>query len=491
MLLTLEVIGPQAGKLPGGGRKVFQSTGGTIGRQQGNDWVLADQFVSNRHASIHYKNGVFYLEATEARNPVYLSSRGQENCLEKGRLYPLQTGDLVVIEPYEIRVSITDSAYKAPAPVDDPFALLSDAVAPRDDLSRRDRRELRPSVDPVESLGLESLVMEEGEVDPEKLLNIEPTPRGEKGRRSEKLQNHSVLVDHFVGPKPVEPDPPQEAGPLIPDDYDPSKSSLHTAGQSPRNPSPPQNRSRQPRDAEVDQVARNRSGSAKPPGVSRGSGSPMPPRSGESSPPRNDMTIQEVLAGAGLTDVRVDPDLARDFGQILRIVVAGLMELLEARKDFKSEFGVGITTFKRIANNPIKCSADVDDALHNLFVKHSPAYLPPVEAFEEALKDVQGHQLAMLAGLRTVFDNMLDEFDPDRLQANFDAQAKRGALLAKPPQWRYWEQYREKVEAMLRDRDRTFRALIGDELADAYQEQIQRLKVRGSSSGRPPMVPER
>jgi type VI secretion system FHA domain protein len=488
MLLTLEVIG-QAGKLAGS-RKVFQSTGGTIGRQHGNDWVLADPYVSNRHASIHYMNGGFYIEATEARNPVYLSSRGQENCLERGRLYPLQTGDLVLIEPYEIRVSVTDSTYKAPATVDDPFAPSSDAVAPRADVSRRDRRELRPSVDPVESLELESLVMGEGEVDPEKLLNIEPRPRGEKGRRSEKLQNHSVLADHFVGPKPVEPDPPQDAGPLIPDDYDPSKSSLHTAGQLQRSPSP-QNRSRQPIDAEIDPVARNRSGSAKPPDVSRGSGSPMPPRGGEASPPRNDMTIQEVLAGAGLTDVRVDPDLARAFGQIVRVIVAGLMELLEARKDFKSEFGVGITTFKRVANNPIKCSADVDDALHNLFVKHSPAYLPPVEAFEEALKDVQGHQLAMLAGLRTVFDNMLDEFDPDRLQANFDAQAKRGALLAKPPQWRYWEQYREKVEAMLRDRDRTFRALIGDELADAYQEQIQRLKVRGSSSGRPPMVPER
>ena len=104
MLLTLEVIG-QAGKLAGS-RKLFQSTGGTIGRQPGNDWVLADPYVSNRHASIHYKNGVFYLEATEARNPVYLSSRGQENPLEKGRLYQLQTGDLVLIEPYEIRVSV-------------------------------------------------------------------------------------------------------------------------------------------------------------------------------------------------------------------------------------------------------------------------------------------------------------------------------------------------------------------------------------------------
>jgi type VI secretion system FHA domain protein len=482
MLLTLEVIG-QAGRLAGD-RKVFESTGGTIGRQTGNDWVLADPYVSNRHASIHYKNGVFYLEATEARNPVYLSSRGQESCLEKGHLYPLQTGDLVLIEPYEIRVSVTESAPKAPAPVDDPFATSIDSIAPRGDVSSRDRREPRPPVDPVESLELESLVMEEGEVDPEKLLNIQPAPRGNQGRRSENLQNHSVLVDHFPGPKPVEPDPLQEAGPLIPDDYDPSKSSLHTAGQLPKRG--PEKRPPPPSPPRVDDGGRD-----KPVAPRGGGGSPMPPRGGEVSPPRNDMTMQEVLAGAGLTDVRVDPDLARDFGQILRVVVEGLMELLEARKDFKSEFGVGITTFKRVANNPIKCSADVDDALHNLFVKHSPAYLPPVEAFKEALKDVQGHQLAMLAGLRTVFDNMLDGFDPDRLQTNFDAQAKRGALLAKPPQWRYWEQYREKVEAMLRDRDRTFRALIGDELADAYQEQIQRLKARASASGRPPMVPER
>jgi predicted component of type VI protein secretion system len=86
---------------------------------------------------------------------------------------------------------------------------------------------------------------------------------------------------------------------------------------------------------------------------------------------------------------------------------------------------------------------------------------------------------------------MLEEFDPDRLQTHFDEQARRGALLAKPAQWRYWDQYREKVEAMIRDRDHTFRALIGDELADAYQEQLQRLKERGSSSNRHPMVPER
>ncbi len=434
MLLTLEVIG-QAGKLAGS-RKLFQSTGGTIGRQPGNDWVLADPYVSNRHASIHYKNGVFYLEATEARNPVYLSSGGQENRLEKGRLYQLQTDDLVLIEPYEIRVSITDSAYKSPLDNDDPFAAATGAR----DVAKQARPEHRSSVDPVAALGLESLVSEEEEVDPERLLNIRPTPPVERVRQSEGLQKHSVLADHFAVPEPVEPGPRQEARPLIPDDYDPVKSSPPTAGQAPR-PSSSQNRRRQPLHAQAVDAADSHSVSAKPVAVPRDSvGSPTPAKGGAVSPPRSDMTIQEVLAGAGLTDVHVNPDVARDFGRILRVVVAGLMELLEARKDFKSEFGVGITTFKRSANNPIKCSADVDDALHNLLVKRSPAYLPPVAAFEEALKDVQAHQLAMLAGLRTVFDKMLEEFDPDRLQAHFDEQAKRGALLAKPAQWRYWEQ---------------------------------------------------
>jgi type VI secretion system FHA domain protein len=484
MLLTLEVIG-QAGKLAGS-RKLFQSTGGTIGRQPGNDWVLADPYVSNRHASIHYKNGVFYLEATEARNPVYLSSGGQENRLDKGRLYPLQTGDLVLIEPYEIRVSITDSAYKAPPDIDDPFAAATGA---RD--VPHARPEHRSPVDPVAALGLESLVSEEEEVDPERLLNIEPAPPVEKGRRSEELQKHSPLVDHYAGPVLAEPDPQQESRSLIPDDYDPSKSSPPSTGQSPRSSSP-QNRSVQPAGSQVDDAGRSHAASAKPVPVpqDRG-GSPMQAKGEAVSQPRSDTTIQDLLEGAGLTNVHVDPAFAHDFGRILRAVVIGLMELLEARKDFKSEIGVGITTFKRTANNPIKCSANADEALQKLLAKRSPAYLPPVAAFEEVLRDMQDHQLGMLAGLRTVFDKMLEEFDPDRLQAHFDETARRGALLAKPAQWRYWDQYREKVEAMIRDRDHTFRALIGDELADAYQEQLQRLKARGSSSNRHPMVPER
>ena len=50
-------------------------------------------------------------------------------------------------------------------------------------------------------------------------------------------------------------------------------------------------------------------------------GSPMQAKGGAVSQPRGDTTIQELLEGAGLTDVRVDPAFAHDFGRILRVVV--------------------------------------------------------------------------------------------------------------------------------------------------------------------------
>ena len=117
--------------------------------------------------------------------------------------------------------------------------------------------------------------------------------------------------------------------------------------------------------------------------------------------------LAQVLVGAGLRPEDVTPELAQDFGRILRVVVAGLMDVLQARQKTKDEFRLGATSFKPSGNNPLKFSANVEDALHNLLVKRNKAYLPPVEAFEDAFDDVRHHQVAMLAGVRVAFEAML------------------------------------------------------------------------------------
>jgi len=187
--------------------------------------------------------------------------------------------------------------------------------------------------------------------------------------------------------------------------------------------------------------------------------------------------LAAMLAGAGLEGVEVTEELARDFGRILRAVVSGVMDVLRARQQLKDEFRMHMTQFRPADNNPLKFSANVEDALHNLLVKRNAAYLPPVEAFEDAFDDVRGHQLAMLAGMRVAFDTMLSEFNPDRLQEQFDRQLKKGSLLTVPAKLRYWELYRDYCEGLMKDTESAFRKLFGEAFAEAYEDQLNRLRA--------------
>ena len=199
---------------------------------------------------------------------------------------------------------------------------------------------------------------------------------------------------------------------------------------------------------------------------------------------RDEAGLRAVLRGAGLGDVEVTPELAQNFGRILRVVVAGVMDLLEARSKFKNEFRREQTIYGRADNNPLKYSVNVDDALHNLLVKRLPAYLGPVEAFEGAFDDVKNHQLAILEGMRAAFEAMLAEFDPARLQEDFDKQSKKGALLPAPARLRYWELYRQRFDEIVKDPERSFNDLFGDEFCRAYDEQLERLDDRGRTRKR-------
>ena len=101
-----------------------------------------------------------------------------------------------------------------------------------------------------------------------------------------------------------------------------------------------------------------------------------------------------------------------------------------------------MTTFKTTNNNPLKFSANVEDALHNLLVKRNAAYLGPVQAFEDAFQDVRNHQMAMLAGVRVAYEAMLKEFEPGRLQEEFEVHGKGGSFLGGAGKSKYWELYR-------------------------------------------------
>jgi type VI secretion system FHA domain protein len=185
-----------------------------------------------------------------------------------------------------------------------------------------------------------------------------------------------------------------------------------------------------------------------------------------------------LLSAAGLRGISATPELSASFGSILKAVVDGLRDVLRAREELKDQFRLRVTGFAPRENNPIKFSANTEDALHNLLVKRNPAYLEPVAAFEGAFDDLRIHQMAMLAGLRAGYQAMVTAFDPDTLERKFERYAKRGGLLGGSARPRYWDLYREVFEQTTADPEDSFRTLFGTAFSKAYEEQTRLLKQR-------------
>jgi type VI secretion system FHA domain protein len=475
MVLTLEVFGPPGGTPPAESRKVFRAAGGTIGRLPANDWVLPDPYVSSRHARILYADGVYHIEDMST-NGVCLNS--PDNRLTRGQPAILKSGDRILIDPYEIVVSIAGPpAREAPAPyAADPFGL--DTPPPFGSAPAS------PLPEPAGG----------ADVDPLSLLNLEPDrPARPAAPRAQDLANQSVLSEHYRPPAPVAPPAPRPApapapsGAFIPAGYDPLGESnpsvdlppVPTPPRSAVPPPPPPVAAPSPFDTPVG-LERQPAARPQPPPPPAYAPAATPPAraSAPRAPSRSDLA--DVLAGAGITGVEVTPELAEDFGRILRVVVSGVMDVLQARQRIKDEFRMRMTTFKPAQNNPLKFSANFEDALHNLLVKRNPAYLGPVEAFEDAFDDIRHHQMAMLAGVRVAFETMLKQFDPAKLQQEFEKQGK-GALIPMATKLRYWDLYCGRFSDMVADADACFRELFGHEFAKAYEEQLERLKAQDRS----------
>lgn len=202
------------------------------------------------------------------------------------------------------------------------------------------------------------------------------------------------------------------------------------------------------------------------------------PKSSTSAAPSGDR-FDTLLAAAGIEGLEASHEAAEVLGGLLRSSVSGVMEMLRARERMKDELRMRGTTFKAAHNNPLKFSANVDDAFHNLLVKRNPAYLAPTEALEDAFHDVRDHQSAFLTAMRLAFEAMLARFDPGRLQDDFDRQLKKGSILGVPAKLRYWDLYRERYGEIAKDAEASFRSLFAEEFAKAYEEQLARLRALG------------
>ena len=353
----------------------------------------------------------------------------------------LRTGDTVFIDQFEVKVSISaaapaDALLGARPPnrhveVEDPFgevAASASSIPQAWDVATLASDEVM--LDPLEAIGGKS-----------------PPPQPELPPAN--WQQSSPLSDSYQAPAvhaPMYATPPKSAGgSAIPDQWDlsrfgpveeakPARSAPTQGAQPPRSaphaisstatgaPDAPR-----PSSASVQKETR-----AAPP--TRPMETPSPARSPTPKVPAHvpppagtpaaagSIDLAELLRAAGVSSAQMSSETARELGEVLRIVIEGVMEVLHARAEIKAQFRMTSTRVQASENNPLKFSPNVEAALHTLLVERNRGYLPAPRAFTDAFADIRNHQLAVLEGIRSAFNAMLAQFDPERLREDFERQ---------------------------------------------------------------------
>jgi len=461
MYLTLEVVSPQAASLGARRRQIVGTKGLTIGRAPGNDWVIPDPYVSKQHARIVCSDGRFFVEGL-GRNPIALGRA--DNAIPTSQPQALENGDRLFIDQYEILVAALpgdppgEALVSGNVEVESP-AVFVDAVSATPTPAVVSVQAAR--IPDVWDKGIVDVASETAELDPLHAL-------GDRGSVANNAappvnwQQSSPLDDHFKPPAPA------QGG--IPDNWArsilvPRPAALRDAGAPAASvPTPPLPAAQMHPASPSTQLT---------PAV------PMPAAAAaaEARSPSAGVDLIALLRAAGLPDRDFSPEVAQELGKVLRVVVHGVMDVLQGRAEIKAQFRLPHTRIQARENNPLKLSPNVESALHTLLVQRNPGYLPTVQAFEDAFADIRHHQLAMLEGLREAFESMLGAFDPQTLERDFEQTVKRTGLLGGlGGKSRYWELYTERFGRLGRDADDTFRRLFGDVFADAYERQLERLR---------------
>lgn len=464
------------GSVPGNGDPVVMNGPSlTIGRGNENDLVLPDpnRELSKRHCAIEDHNG----------NVIVVDFSTNGTFLNYGKLAlgntptPLNDGDILSIGPYELMVNIV---------TEQPQNLIADPLEDRqvspgqasrgpstadlldapgdggdflDDLLGNGQRPVGPGVverkDPHEDGLLPPLGEEDGILPP-----IASDPFAHQGA-SQGIHNPAEQ-DFF------RPSNPAQMSNAIPDDWD--DDFLAPAGNDPR-ASDPFSQPARPEPA---------GGSARHthPGAAMAQSAPPMASAGQGGG-TGDAAVRAFMHALGaedvqLTDAQLVPTMER-MGDVMRIMIEGMREILMTRSSIKSEFRIEHTMIQVGGNNPLKFSLSTDQAIESMVRPKARGYLEATDAATQALNDIKAHEVAVISGMEAAVKGILRKLDPVVLEEKLTSGGALTGIL-KSRKARYWEIYEDMYSEISDQAENDFQELFAKEFARAYQEQLEKLK---------------
>lgn len=408
----------------------------SIGRGERCDWVLAARGVSRLHAQVRFLNGQYFLEDRSTngmlRNGV---------ALHTGEPVLLVDGDRLRIDTIDIDVAIETPGMDTTATAHREDATADGGPAGRDapatlpfvgDLRSGLADVASPSTVPASPASLDPMAWLSPGGGGAVVPNDEALPPFSHGHAvNAQFQAPGVFVDAA------------RKAPVLPENWDLTRSQFAM-------PAPPA--------AAVEPMVAT---------------TPAPAIPDMSSTPAAPVAAPPPVVQAGREDghasVRAQPP---GMEPLFLALLEGVMDVLRARAELKNGFRMPATLIRRTENNPLKFAPTASEAMARILAPGSDAFLSGSAAIADAMEDIRVHQVALLAGVREAFEDLVRQFDPSRFEEAGDA--KRRPRFGFQGGNGSWDRYREHFERMAKDPEERFRRLFGDEFARAYEDQLAR-----------------
>lgn len=161
--------------------------------------------------------------------------------------------------------------------------------------------------------------------------------------------------------------------------------------------------------------------------------------------------------------------LAIRAARLLRMEVEGLQQSLRTCEELKNEMNLPLFETLQRRRSPLRDSVETDAVMAMLLGTEDLGQLPAEHAITQAHRDMQVHQVALLAACRNALRTTRSAFAPGHLLTCFEYQGQRRRLFTDGG---YWRAYQRHYQRLLEDEQFTDR-LPGSDFAKAYEEQVR------------------
>jgi type VI secretion system FHA domain protein len=170
----------------------------------------------------------------------------------------------------------------------------------------------------------------------------------------------------------------------------------------------------------------------------------------------------------------------RIVGELLKLTVNGLHQMLEMREQLRNELRIeDRTMIATRENNPLKHSDTARDALRYLVdvrLHSKKLLLQPSKAIGDAIDDICAHEMAVMAGTRAALLASLKMFSPETVEKRIKKSGALDSVVPALHRAKLWESFLAMYGELEKEAEDHFDLLLNQEFARAYAEQDKKLR---------------